>query len=117
MTIAGNMLPKVSGYQVATDHNRRWSDVAQGGMLFLHRTDSIVQPYQYNVTWADRTRAHVDAIWQHYQAHAAGTFKWIGPGESIEQTWRWVTAPTIKWTSARTASVVADVELVLAFIP
>lgn len=116
MAIAGNMLPKVSNFQVTTSHNRSWSQ-AEGGMLFVNRTDSIIQPYAYNVTWSNRSREHVDAIWQHYQTHASGTFKWIGPEATIEQTWRWATAPKVKWTSARTASVVADVELALAFIP
>jgi len=117
MTITGDMLPRVAAYQVSTDHNRNLSAPSQGGMLYLNRTDSVVQPFTYSVSWTDRTAEHVEVIWQHYQAHAAGVFKWIGPGSSIESTWRWLSAPTVNWTSATTATVVADVEPVLAFIP
>ena len=117
MTIAGDLLPKVASYQVNTAHNRRHSQAESGGMLFSYRTDSVVQPSTFTVTWTDRNPTLVEAIWQHYQEHAAGVFKWIGPGKSIQQTWRWLSAPSIQWTSARNASVTADVELALAFIP
>lgn len=115
MTIAQDMLPTVAEYQVSTSHNRRYSDSSMGGMLFVNRTDSAVQPSSYRVTWSNRSPSHVAAIVQHYESYAAGTFKWIGPGQTVQSTWRWRTAPYVTWTSARNASVTADVEPALAF--
>jgi len=115
MSIPSTSLPPPSYVGVKSDYNRTVSE--EGMMVFTHRTDSSVQSEQYRLSWEDASPEVLSACLLHYETHAVGTFKWTAPKDSSIKTWRWLSAPSIKINTARSASIVGEIERVLAFIP
>jgi hypothetical protein len=114
MTISGPALPAVSYCTETSDYNRLLN--SSGNMRTLNRIDSQVRQVTFALQWTDAEPEVVDAIQQHYEAHAAGTFRWQAPTDSATTTWRYIDAPTIQWATARSASIAVEVERTLAFI-
>jgi len=114
MTIAGTALPAVSYCTRVSDYNRQVS--TQGNMRTLYRVDAQVRGERFQLTWTDAEPETAAAISQHYDAHAAGVFRWKAPTDTAETTWRYLNAPTTQYLTARSASVSVEVERVLAFI-
>jgi len=115
MTIPGDSLPAPSFVSTRTDYNRAVSPI--GGMVFTHRSDSAVNAQRYQLNWAEASPEVVDACLLHYETHGLATFKWTAPKETVQKTWRWMSAPTVTFTTARSASIVGELERVLAFVP
>ncbi len=115
MTIAGESLPAVSYCTASASYNRNTSP--NGALLFMHRFDTQLEPELHNLVWQDAEPEVVDAVMRHYEAHAVGSWRWKSPKDTVTRTWRYVSAPSINYTSARSASIAVDVERVLAFIP
>jgi hypothetical protein len=99
---------------------RRGLGLSTGRIGDLHLTDQVddeLKPMLWLLTWQFATPEQVDAIWQHYDQHFHGTFKWLPPQGDGLRTFQWITAPSVQWTTPRSASVTGEIEQVLAFIP
>lgn len=94
--------------------------VAESSIGDLHLTyhiDDELNPKIWLLTWQFASRAQVDAIWQHYDQHSIGSFKWKPPVIKTLRTFQWFSPPSIQWTTPVSASVTGEIEQLLAFIP
>lgn len=109
-------LPQPATFSVSQSNNVFESEEV-GDLHLTYRPDTELQPRLWSLQWTNVRHEVVEAIWQHFEAFTCGTFLWTPPGGDKLLTMQWRSAPSVEWQSAVTASVTADLEELLAFVP
>lgn len=82
------------------------------GMRNTYRPDPALDPRLFTFVWAEGPVA--DAARRHYDDHFADTFTVKLPRTAEVVTVQWFSPPSIKWTTPTAASLVGELEEVLA---
>ena len=114
MSIHKDNLPRPSAVEFQRAP-KRVQTATEGSMFMTSTADPALLPTRLTLFWDNVRPQVVDAIWQHFSEHCHATFSITEPRTAEVLLVRWLSPPSISWSTPVAASVTGDLEVALAY--